>query len=264
MSPSRALTHLPDPMRKTLGRAALDARGIRVRADRKRNAPPQPRRLNIGGGNWYQRGWHNVDLYAHRDFVDFAMDFRDGAELPVSDSSVDLAFSSHVVEHISDSEVSNIVDELARVLAPGATLRIATPDPAKAFAAYERGDSIFFSEGGVTCVGSSIEQRLVNYFASYRDGQGYSGGPVVDPLDVQKRVDDQSAFPRWCVAQIPTDAPYRGHVNSWSSQRLCDLIRSAGFDEVWESGYRQSIIPELRAESFDNRPTVSLFVEARR
>jgi len=102
----------------------------------------------------------------------------------------------------------------------------------------------------------------VNYFASYREGD-YSGGPIVDPAMVAALVAGEDDFPRWCVEQIPSSAPYRAHVNSWSSQRLLEYVQNAGFTEAWESGYRQSIESELRAPGFDNRPTVSLFVEAK-
>lgn len=248
-------------------RCQATARGHSTRREgsARRSRPPAPRRppakLNIGGGNWYRRGWHNVDLYALDAFVDFRTDFRTGDALPLADASITTAFSSHVVEHISDEEVANIAAEVARVMRPGGTFRISTPDPDKAFAAYDRGDHEFFDRGGVTCKGPTIEHKLVNFFASYRAGD-HSGGPEVERGEILAALDDRSAFPRWCVEQIPADAPYRGHVNSWSGERLRQLLLGAGFVDVRVCGYRQSFLPELREDGFDNRPTVSVFVEA--
>lgn len=257
----RPASLLPAQVKVPLRRSSLALRGAVVRQDRRRHAPAQAERLNIGGGNWYRRGWHNVDLYAHPAFADIAVDFRLDARLPVDDDSLEVVFSSHVIEHVDDETVATIVREAHRALRPGGVLRLATPDPAKAFAAYHRGDSAFFDRGGVSCHGDTIEQKLVNYFASYREGD-YSGGPIVDPAEVAQRVADESTFPRWCVEQIPDSAPYRAHVNSWSAERLTGLLRETGFSEVWESGFGQSVVPELREPMFDNRPTVSLFVEA--
>lgn len=252
---------LPAAVKAPIRQSSLAVRGAIVRRDRRRHGPPNPERLNIGGGNWYQRGWHNVDLYAHPAFADIALDFRVDARLPIADNTLDVVFSSHVIEHVDDETVAAMVGEAHRILRPGGVLRLATPDPRKAFAAYGRGDHDFFDRGGVSCHGDTIEQKLVNFFASYREGD-YSGGPIVDPSEVRRRVGDREAFPRWCVQQIPESAPYRAHVNSWSAERLIDLVRAAGFTEVWESGFCQSVLPELRTPSFDNRPTVSVFVEA--
>lgn len=237
-------------------------RGAVVRHDKRRHAPSSPARLNIGGGNWYERGWSNADLYAAPGFVDIALDLRLDPSFPIDDDSLDLVFSSHVIEHVDDDTVAGLLSETKRVLKPGGLLRLATPDARKAFAAYHRNDHAFFDRGGVSCKGDTIEQKMVNFFASYREGD-YSGGPIVDPSEVATRVADEESFPRWCVEQIPDSAPYRAHVNSWTAERLIQFARAAGFSDVWESGFQQSIEPELRGGSFDNRPTVSLFVEAR-
>lgn len=253
-------TLLPSAARKRLGAVRREARGRLAEADRRRHGG-EPTKLNIGGGNWYRRGWHNVDLYANDAFVDFRTDFRSGEALPIPDETVATVFSSHVIEHISDAEVERVAAEVARVLRPGGTFRVSTPDPDKAFSAYDRGDHEFFDNGGVTCNGPTIEQKLVNFFASYRSGS-YSGGPVVERAEVLEALGDRSCFAKWCVDQIPDDAPYRGHVNSWAGERLCQLLRDVGFVDVRICGYRQSFLPELREDGFDNRPTVSLFVEA--
>lgn len=253
---------VPESVKRPLRNASLSLRGSAVQLDKRRHASAAPTRLNIGGGNWYQRGWINADLYASPGFVDIALDLRVDPTLRLKSDSLDLVFSSHVIEHIDDQTVSDLLSEVYRVLKPGGLLRIATPDPRKAFSAYSRGDQHFFDAGGVSCKGDSIEQKLVNFFASYREGE-YSGGPIVDPADVVALVSDEEEFPRWCVEQIPASAPYRAHVNSWTATRLIQCIRESGFSDAWESGYRQSIEPELRGAGFDNRPTVSLFVEAK-
>lgn len=74
---------------------------------------------------------------------------------------------------------------------------------------------------------------------------------------------DVGAFGRWCVSLIPGDASYRAHINAFWPERVVALLREAGFREVEVSAFRASRDPELREADFDNRPGISLFVEAR-
>ena len=55
----------------------------------------------------------------------FAVMRSDAERLPVRSGSVALALSRHVVEHVADDQA--VVDEIARVLAPGGVLYLETP-----------------------------------------------------------------------------------------------------------------------------------------
>ena len=220
--------------------------------------------VNIGGGRWFVPRWENVDFYAPWPYVDVRMDLRDLPTLPYPDGSCGAVFCSHVLEHLPDDAVRHALREMARVLAPDGVVRISVPDLEAAFAAYEAGDESFFEDGGVRCVGPTIEQKLVNYFASYRL-DGYSGGPVVEPEVVRAKIAElgRLGFAAWCAEQIPTEAEYRAHVNAYDATRLIGLGAEAGL-ALERSAYGGSRVPAMRGPDFDNRPRVSLFVEGGR
>lgn len=59
--------------------------------------------------------------------VDVVMDIR-ATPWPWADNSVDYAFSSHFVEHLTGEERIGFFNELWRVMKPGAQAEIVTPD----------------------------------------------------------------------------------------------------------------------------------------
>ena len=231
----------------------------------RRLFPPRHDRrcLNIGGGRWYLPRWENLDYYVDGRFVDHRVDLRGRGRIDLPDGCAAMVFCSHVLEHLDDAQVAHLLSEVARLLRDGGVVRISVPDPEKALAAYRAGDEEFFRCGEVTCTGDTIEAMLVSFFASYRM-DGHSGVPALDPAVVRAELEQRElfAFARWCVDAIPAEAPYRGHVNAHTSDKLCEMLRVAGFSEVRRSTFRGSSVPAMRGAAFDNRPRVSLFVEA--
>jgi len=94
--------------------------------------PDGLKKINLGSFiNMFYYGWENVDII---DLSDFAkvngyifrqLDVRKG--LPYDDNSVDLIFSSHLIEHLTYNEALKLLKECNRVLRDGGVLRIATP-----------------------------------------------------------------------------------------------------------------------------------------
>lgn len=219
-------------------------------------------KVNVGSGIWFRRGWATVDYYAPRRSVDFSIDLRSASSLPFASRSVSLIFSSHLLEHLSDAQGVLLLEEFARVLRPGGLLRVSLPDAERAIAAYRLSNTDFFSSGGVLCSGPTLEHQLVNFFASYRDEAG-DHGPSVDPNEVEASVQRPlGEFIAWCVARIPSSAAYVAHVNGFDFEKLERMLRSAGFTHVKRCDFRRSSVNELRGTRFDNRPRVSLYVEA--
>jgi SAM-dependent methyltransferase len=220
-------------------------------------------KINIGGGQWYQWGWKNLDYYVDELYKDYSFDIRNKQKFPLADNSVLYYFSSHVFEHVSDDVAQFTFCEIFRTLKVGGVFRISVPDREKAFKAFEARDTEFFDNGGVTCVGETIERKLVNFFASYKMNE-YSGGPVVEASVVREKFHklNPDEFVNWCVSLIPAEAPYKAHVNGYDFNKLLFMLRQAGFSNVVKSDFRQSQILELRGKKFDNRPIVSLYVEA--
>jgi SAM-dependent methyltransferase len=78
-------------------------------------------RLNIGAGSTYIPGFVNVDVSAR---ADVRVDLGD-ERLPFDDSSVDLVFSYHTLEHIQDYLFA--LGEIHRVLKHGGRLLVGVP-----------------------------------------------------------------------------------------------------------------------------------------
>lgn len=117
----------------------------------KMEAPPYPIpspdglvKLNLGCfTNMFYYGWRNYDIvnlseFAKRNgYIFEQLDVRKG--LPYDSSSVDLIFSSHLIEHLDENEVIKLLKDCHRVLKPGGVLRIATPDACKLMRDYING-----------------------------------------------------------------------------------------------------------------------------
>jgi ubiquinone/menaquinone biosynthesis C-methylase UbiE len=83
-------------------------------------------KLDIGCGNKKKEGFLGVDALSLQG-VDFVMDVRN-TPWPWADNSVDEVFCSHFVEHLSGDERITFFNELWRVLKPGATAEVITPN----------------------------------------------------------------------------------------------------------------------------------------
>lgn len=93
-------------------------------ADPSQPAPAAPLRIDIGCGKTTPEGWVGIDA------IDFGQkhvhDVRNG--LPFADGTVDEVRSSHFVEHLTGAERVAFFNDLYRVMKPGATALIVTPN----------------------------------------------------------------------------------------------------------------------------------------
>lgn len=82
------------------------------------------KKLHLGCGSNYLKGWINVDLDAA--CADVHADLRD--PLSHDDASVDFIFNEHFIEHLTRQEGILFLKECYRVLRPGGIIRLSTPD----------------------------------------------------------------------------------------------------------------------------------------
>ncbi|MEQ1757315.1 MAG: methyltransferase domain-containing protein [Vicinamibacterales bacterium] len=83
------------------------------------------RKLHLGCGRNLLPGWLNSDFFPKSPAV-LHLDAR--GRFPLQDGQFDFVFSEHMIEHIAYAKGSSMVNESFRVLKPGGTLRISTPD----------------------------------------------------------------------------------------------------------------------------------------
>jgi predicted SAM-dependent methyltransferase len=99
------------------------------------------RRLNWGCGSHVAPGWINSDI-KDEPGIDLVCDIRQG--LPLETASIDCAVSIHALPEFCYPEIVPALEELRRVLKPGATLRLALPDLQRGIAAYQSADDDYF------------------------------------------------------------------------------------------------------------------------
>ncbi|OKH33590.1 methyltransferase type 11 [[Phormidium ambiguum] IAM M-71] len=81
--------------------------------------------LNLGCGSRFHPDWTNVDFVSTSEGV-IAHNLNEG--IPFSDSSFDVIYHSHVLEHFSKQEAELFLRECYRVLRPQGFLRVVVPD----------------------------------------------------------------------------------------------------------------------------------------
>ena len=88
--------------------------------------------LNVGAGKFNHKFWTNVDYgseqYAkiQNEFIELNLIER--PKFPFEDNSIELIYTSHTIEHITDESVINFIKESQRILKKGGVLRITCPD----------------------------------------------------------------------------------------------------------------------------------------
>lgn len=96
-----------------------------VRRGESRKRDKRMKCLNLGCGNRYHKTWTNVDFFADSDYV-IAHNLLRG--IPYPDSTFEVVYHSHVLEHFSRPHAVEFTKECWRVLKPGGIIRIAVPD----------------------------------------------------------------------------------------------------------------------------------------
>lgn len=83
--------------------------------------------INLGGGDWVFPFFRNVDYYAKEEFIDYKVNLEENPSLPFKDNSVDLIYSSHMLEHLSHDSLVELLNECYRVLKGNGMMRLNCP-----------------------------------------------------------------------------------------------------------------------------------------
>jgi predicted SAM-dependent methyltransferase len=182
--------------------------------------------VNVGCGPFVLPGYVNVDLFrCAREVVPW--DCRWG--LPFADGAARGIRAEHFFEHLeAREEAPAFLADCLRVLEPGGVIRLIVPDVGRLLAAYCKGPD---------------------------DRSGFQELGVPDPFpdDLPTRMDVVNhAFHQW-------------HEHRWGydAETLMHRLLAAGFVDVRESAFRNSMLEELAADRDQHRP-YSIYVEARK
>lgn len=179
--------------------------------------------LNVGSGGRGLSNWINTDITYHKDTY-FRMDLR--RKLPFKDGSVKRIFAEHVIEHIEFRQnLPKALSEFHRILEDGGTLRIIVPNAKRFIEAY-------------------IENSAQKWAAL-----GF----------------DLSNFPK----DMPTPMCMINHVFhqngehyfGYDFETMAWILKQAGFSQVIEQEFKQSIDSDLAIDREEHR-SYSLYVDA--
>jgi len=93
------------------------------------------RKLQLGAGPTFIDGWLSTDITPESDHVVYLDTTK---PFSFDEKTFDYVYSEHIIEHISWHEGLLMLKECRRVLKPGGTIRIATPDLEVLIGLYSR------------------------------------------------------------------------------------------------------------------------------
>lgn len=237
--------------------------------------------LNVGGGDFLRKNWRVLDYYTDwydydPIFIDYDVNLEDQNRWPIETESYDLVYTSHTLEHLTDSTVEHTLEEAYRILSPGGTIRINVPDLDVACRAYDEGriewfedvwlenytDSVYYAED--KCPGYELEFYLLSFFATYLARSRYREIDFQQVRDDWQRLETEAYFEKYSnKIRDEWQAENPGwHRNWFTAERLEQELSNAGFTNIAETDCRQSRVPEMCTTGFDTRPHISVYVEA--
>lgn len=236
---------------------------------------------NIGSAGFRHPAWTNIDHKSDRysesqgDSIDIDWDLLTLKPVPIEDNSAEIVYTSHTLEHVTDKAAQNMFIESHRILKKGGVLRVTTPNVDLDYRAYRENDRQYFywqRDSVNRKRNASIQQLFLHHFASTASTLHPDKSTVkIDNAEVD-RVFKEMAYEdalNYCMAKCSLRVQKKypgGHISWWNKLKLFKFIENAGFNNIYSSGYGQSLSPVLRnTYFFDNtHPKLSVYVEARK
>lgn len=228
----------------------------------------KPQQVNIGGGLFVALGWKNLEAVpSHVNPEPFI--FTPDCVFPFSNSSVNLVYSSHALEHMDSETVDQILEESCRILKPSGSLVLKLPDFDNVLECWKNEETDFFGDqwGFKEIVNTwknrklvdNIDNRAICIFCGFwNDTYGnhfeqvwsrttatnvgnpktmaYHGPPVVSEEIQQELKSTNSPNKiaeklRSIVIETENDFSFN-HQNAWGRNELSELISQFGFIKI--------------------------------
>lgn len=154
-------------------------------------------KVNFGSYiNMFHYGWINTDII---NLTEFAAKYRfkylpiDARnQLPFNDEVIDLAYTSHMLEHLTVAEGIAFLKECYRCMKKGAVLRVLVPDAARLISYYTAKQLSMFNEINDDCAASNFESAKLwsLLFEGHKVAYDYDGLKTVGEkagFSVEKR-----------------------------------------------------------------------------
>lgn len=246
---------------------------------------------NIGAGKFRHPFWTNIDLKnewyatAQKDSTFINYDLFSLKKLPIPDNYAEIVYSSHTIEHINDKAAQNMFNEVYRIIKEGGIFRIITPNIDLEYRAFRDNDINYFYwinrysqinevqriKLKIPMNKASIEQIFLHHFASYLSElfdddtlPKISNEELHEIFSKYEYEEALNHITSRCSLDKLTKIYFGNHMNWWNEKKAFRMLKEAGFNEIYRSGYGQSFCPILRnLNLFDNTdPKTSLYIEA--
>jgi SAM-dependent methyltransferase len=243
------------------------------------------RLFNIGAGQWTHPGWTNLDLppqseaYARIQSPCVFHDLVAERELPIPSDTAAALYCSHVVEHLPQDVVQNLMAEAHRCLRPGGVFRIVTgPCADQDWNALWRGDRSWWFwmdqpdfvntiQGDPAAM--TVHDRWLHHLATPRSP--YSRTPSDRKFtsdELSRLAGEYREDPRPVLDLLTRGIPFSykspgDHISWWNYTKLAECLGAAGFRTITRSAYGQSTTLIMRDMRYFDRtyPQISVYVE---
>lgn len=202
-------------------------------------------KLNLGCGSQVPNDWINVDyalgarfaripffLAINKKVKLFNLDWNENIYLhnltkkfPWSDTSIDIIYSSHTLEHFSKEDGRRFLSECHRVLSKGGIIRIVVPDLRHSVTEY--------SEGRIKA--DDFVEKL---------GVLYENSNNI----IKRKLHPFISFPHKCM---------------YDNSRLIEILNEIGFDAIDRVAFN-SDIEDIRVVELEGRTENAVIVEGRK
>ncbi len=233
-------------------------------------------------GSEFPQEWIHVD---GKD-ADLCIDLARTRALPFRDRSQKIIYSAHLIEHLPEPGLEELLRECCRVLEPGGRIRLECPDAEKLVELYRKADPQMLTHFGrfrlVTIVGlHGFDQKyledhlsLLGEISNYIVPGHAFYMPVYAPRKVfEEKLEhlDLDSFGAWCLSlQTPEQRRSGGHQSVLYFSKLARMLEAAGFTDVVRGDFDATTIPEIRLNESGRhgvraklyRRFYSLYVEA--
>lgn len=242
--------------------------------------------VNIGCGSNYHKDWINLDLYRSK-FVKY---HNIKKPLPFTNSSVDVIYHSHVLEHLNKQEANNFIEECFRVLKSDGIMRVVVPDLEQICREYLNNLENGFSSNNVEIIAKYNWNKIEIFDQMIRQK---SGGEMIETIInkkinfnyvVQRNGDELKPlfvstsnnklliknYLKLFLRKFRKSPQKSGEAHKWMYDKLDlkILLKSHGFKNFKVIKYNESIIMNWSSHALDKskngdfaRKPDSLFIE---
>lgn len=213
-------------------------------------------KLNLGCGMVRPEGWVNADSsvnsFLQKSFIGSLLtkklklvEYKDHNVIYVnlnkrwkySDNSVDVVYSSHVLEHLSISKSEQFLNEAYRVLKPGGTIRIVVPD---------------------------LFQLSNEYLQKYSEGDASASDSFLYFMNMHVEGQYRSTSVLHRILGILQNYPHQ-HKYMYDRISLKGKLVNNGFSNIKEATYGESFyLKEIKEVEYSREGVPSIYLEAKK